>query len=338
MRALQEMLQKSRHRLLALSNVAGVGVGYKRVGDQSTGQRAVIVFVEKKLPRAQIKAGQHVPFQMEGVDTDVIEIGKVRLLNAGRTAFTRPACPGVSIGHYRVTAGTLGAVVRDRTTGKALILSNNHILANGTNGFDGRAHKGDPIYQPGPYDGGGEQDRIASLYRWVGVTRHEEEALHCPLAQAAAQGASAFLALWRPDYRLKLFKSFAAENIVDCAVALPDAAHLVNPSILDVGPVRGHVDAEVGETVQKSGRTTAVTSGTVVAIGSSLKVVMDNEQEAWFADQVVSNMKSGPGDSGSLVINGRSQAVGLLFAGSEKYSIFNRIQNVIDALEVDFPS
>ena len=338
MRALLEMLQKSRHRLLGLNNVAGVGVGYKRVGDQSTGQPAVIVFVEKKLPKAEIRAEHQVPFQMEGIDTDVVEIGKVRLLNGARTALSRPARPGVSIGHYLVTAGTLGAVVRDRASGRALILSNNHILANGTNGFDGRAKKGDPIYQPGPYDGGGEKDRIASLYRWVGVTRSEEEALHCPVAQAAAQRASAFLALWRPDYRLKLFKTFGAENIVDCAVALPDAPHLVDPAILDIGPVRGSNDVEVGEAVQKSGRTTGVTSGTVVAIGTSLKVVMDNEQEAWFGDQVVSNMKSGPGDSGSLVVNGRNQAVGLLFAGSEKYSVFNRIQNVVDALEVDFPS
>jgi len=268
----------------------------------------------------------------------VVEIGKVKLLNGSRTALSRPARPGVSIGHYRVTAGTLGAVVRDRATGRSLILSNNHILANGTNGFDGRAKKGDPIYQPGPYDGGGEQDRIATLYRWVGVTRSEEEALHCPVAQAAAQGASALLALWRPDYRLKLFKSFAAENIVDCAVALPDSPHLVDPAILDIGPVRGANEVELGETVQKSGRTTGLTTGTVIAVGTSLKVVMDNEQAAWFGDQVVSNLKSGPGDSGSLVVNSQKQAVGLLFAGSDKYSVFNRIQNVMDALEVDFPS
>ncbi|HUW63539.1 MAG TPA: hypothetical protein VMW83_02400 [Spirochaetia bacterium] len=338
MNRLLELAQKSRHRLLGMANVAGVGVGYKQVGAQSTGEPAVIIFVEKKLPRRKIRPGQEVPFQMEGVNTDVIEIGKIKLLAGDRTTLSRPVRPGVSIGHYRVTAGTFGAVVKDRATGKMLILSNNHILANGTTGFDGRATKGDPIFQPGPYDGGGERDRIASLYRWVGVVRFEEEAMHCPVAQAAALGASALLSVLRPDYRLKLFKAFAAENLVDCAVALPDSPGLIDPAVVDIGPVRGTGEVNLGDTVKKSGRTTGLTTGRVIAISASLKVTMENDKEAWFGDQVVTDMKSGPGDSGSLVVNENHQAVGLLFAGSEQYSIFNRIQNIIDALEVDFPS
>ena len=338
MHKLLELVQKSRNRLLSMSNVAGVGVGYKQIGAQSTGEPAVIVFVEKKMPRRKMRPGQEVPFKIEGVDTDVIEIGKIKLLGSDRTVRIRPVRPGASIGHYKVTAGTLGAVVRDRATGKLLILSNNHILANGTTGFDGRAAKGDPIFQPGAYDGGGERDRVASLYRFVGVFRSEEEAMHCPVAQAAAMSASALLSVVRPDYRLKLFKAFATENIVDCAVALPDSPNLIDPAIMDIGPVRGAAEVKPNDTVKKSGRTTGITTGRVVAIGTSLKVTMENDTEAWFGDQVVTNMKSGPGDSGSLVLNGDNQAVGLLFAGSEQYSIFNRIQNVIDALQVDFPS
>lgn len=338
MHKLLELARKSRHRLLGISNVAGVGVGYKRVGAQLTEEPALIVFVEKKQPQRSIKRGQEVPFKIEGIDTDVIEIGKIKLLASDRTVQIRPVRPGVSIGHYRVTAGTFGAVVRDRATGKMLILSNNHILANGTTGFDGRATKGDPIFQPGPYDGGGERDRIASLYRWVGVFRYEEEAMHCPVAQAAAVGASALLSILRPDYRLKLFKSFAAENLVDCAVALPDKPGLIDQAIMDIGAVRGTGEVKVGDMVKKSGRTTGLTTGKVIAIGASLKVTMENDNEAWFGDQVVTDMRSGPGDSGSLVVSEDHQAVGLLFAGSEQYSIFNRIQNIIDALEVDFPS
>ncbi|MDA8333884.1 MAG: hypothetical protein M0Z41_02660 [Peptococcaceae bacterium] len=338
MNRLLELAKKSRHRLLSMSNVAGVGVGYKQVGTHATNEPAVIVFVEKKVPRHKVRAGHAVPFQIEGVDTDVVEIGKIKLLQTDRQARIRPVRPGVSIGHYRVTAGTLGAVVRDRSTGKMLILSNNHILANGTTGFDSRATKGDPIFQPGSYDGGGEADRIGTLYRFVGVFRAEEEALHCPVAQAAARNASTLLSVLRPDYRLKLFKAFAAENTVDCALALPDSPNLVDPAIVEIGPVRGMAEVKPNETVKKSGRTTGLTTGRVIAVGTSLKVAMENDQEAWFGDQVVTDMKCGPGDSGSLVLNGNNQAVGLLFAGSEKYTIFNRIQNVIDALQVDFPS
>jgi hypothetical protein len=44
---------------------------------------------------------------------------------------------------------------------------------------------------------------------------------------------------------------------------------------------------------------------------------------------------SKPGDSGSLLVARDSLlAVGLLFAGSEQATIYNPIQDVLDALEV----
>ncbi len=105
--------------------------------------------------------------------TDVIEVGEMRFL--GRTERVRPAQPGVSIGHYKVTAGTFGAVVRDRKTGELFILSNNHVLANATDGRDGRARIGDPIYQPGSYDGGTRDDVIARQERFVPIYRSSRE-------------------------------------------------------------------------------------------------------------------------------------------------------------------
>ncbi len=52
---------------------------------------------------------------------------------------------GSSIGHYKVTAGTLGGFVRDREG--VYILSNNHVLANSN-----KAEGPDPILLPGPAD------------------------------------------------------------------------------------------------------------------------------------------------------------------------------------------
>lgn len=141
-------LAKVRQQVLGLPHVRGVGVGYKRVGNVNTGKPAIIVFVEKKIPPAQLSRGQRVPPKIKGLDTDVVEIGRVRLLQ-DRKGKLRPALPGCSIGHYNISAGTLGAVVKDRKSGEKLILSNNHILANGSNGSDGRAKPGDPILQPG---------------------------------------------------------------------------------------------------------------------------------------------------------------------------------------------
>ena len=61
----------------------------------------------------------------------------------------RPLLIGLSVGHYKVTAGTLGALVRTRGQADACILSNHHVLAN-----EDRAETGDPVLQPGALDGG----------------------------------------------------------------------------------------------------------------------------------------------------------------------------------------
>ncbi|MCL6654979.1 endonuclease [Agrobacterium rubi] len=57
-----------------------------------------------------------------------------------------PIRPGVSVAHIAQTAGTIGLIVFDRSTGSPCILSNWHVL----NGNGGRI--GDAIVQPGPYD------------------------------------------------------------------------------------------------------------------------------------------------------------------------------------------
>ncbi|MDI9567293.1 MAG: hypothetical protein QM219_00115, partial [Bacillota bacterium] len=51
-------------------------------------------------------------------------------------------------------------------------------------------------------------------------------------------------------------------------------------------------------------------------------------------DQAVADLQSAGGDSGSLVLDGENNAVGLLFAGSEKYTIINQINHVLDQLGV----
>src|SRR4051812_20964705 len=75
----------------------------------------------------------------------------------------RPLKIGGSIGHFKVTAGTLGAFVKSRDDGSVLILSNNHVLAN-----ESKGKKGDPVLQPGAIDGGeGPEDKVGTLLRFV---------------------------------------------------------------------------------------------------------------------------------------------------------------------------
>jgi hypothetical protein len=328
------ILKKSRAQLLQLPNVIGVGVGHKQVSGELTGRPALIIFVKKKVPAGSLARVQQVPAFIDGLPTDVIEIGEVRLLSL-RTGKERPAQPGMSIGHYKISAGTFGAVVKDRVTGEPLILSNNHILANGTDGKDGRAAVGDPILQPGPYDGGLEKDRIGTLLRFSPLLRSFQEA-DCPVAGAVVRAGNLLVRMVRPQYRLKIYRLYQGDNVIDAAVARPDRPDLISDEILEIGKVEGVAGVAPGQGVMKSGRTTGVSRGTVTAIGVSLEVELGNDEKGWFVDQVVTDMSSRPGDSGSLVLDLEKRAVGLLFAGSDRYTIFNRIDQVLSRLEVEF--
>lgn len=327
-------LEKSRGKILSLKNVVGVGVGYKYKGDECTGEPAFIVYVEKKLPPSDMSRGHLVPEKIDGLDTDVVEIGRVRMLGA-RTSRERPCQPGVSIAHYKSTAGTLGAVVKDKSTKQLMVLSNNHVLANGSSLQEVRAKTGDPILQPGPYDGGKLDDRIGTLYRYVPLVKNVSKS-DCPVAMAVSRWATRILNIVKKDYEIRFYKHFKTENTVDCALAKLDSMELVKASIMDIGDIKGISEAKPGDKVQKSGRTTGLTRGVVKSIGTTLQVEMKEDEKIWFSDQVVTDMPSQPGDSGALVLKENLDVVGLLFAGSEKLTIFNRISNVIDRLAIEF--
>lgn len=327
-------LRQAKENLLKLPNVIGVGVGFKQVRGERTDRLSILVFVEKKISARELRKEYIVPFKINNLETDVIETGRIRLLDE-RIFRARPARPGVSIGHYKVSAGTFGAVVKDKGTQEKLILSNNHILANATNGRDGRAAIGDPIFQPGPHDGGGPRDRIGSLLRFIPVKRIVQD-VECPLAVAAAQMGNAFLHAIRPSYDFRLTRRTQENNLIDAAVARPDSFNLIDENILEVGPVEGVADVQPGEKVLKSGRTSGLTEGKILSIGVTVKVDMVDNEISWFTDQIMTDAVSKPGDSGSLFLNAKKEAIGLLFAGSDKYTVFNRIRNVLEKLKLIF--
>ncbi|ADL06834.1 hypothetical protein [Thermosediminibacter oceani] len=330
----ERILRRYERKLLRLENVVGTGLGYKIIEGRITNEPAVIVLVRKKKPERELPASQVVPKKLDEVYTDIIEVGDVRLLTA-RTQKTRPAMPGMSIGHYKITAGTFGAVVRDQITGEPLILSNNHVLANASNGRDGRAAVGDPIMQPGPYDGGGPEDVIAHLYRFIPV---EKDVTHsrCPIARRGENLLNFFVRMIRPDYRVAFMKHRAAYNLVDAAVAKPINPDYISPEILDLGEIRGIAEPRIGMTLVKSGRTSGVSKSEVKALNVKIRVMMGAGEEATFYDQILTGPMAQPGDSGSLVLNENMEAVGLLFAGSDLVTLINPISAVLKLLKVTF--
>lgn len=63
--------------LLAKANVVGVGIGFRHRGKARTDDVVLVVMVEKKLPRAQLKPEDIIPGMIDGVRVDVQESGRI---------------------------------------------------------------------------------------------------------------------------------------------------------------------------------------------------------------------------------------------------------------------
>jgi hypothetical protein len=313
--------------LFGRANVVGVAVGQKVIRGQGTDEPCVVVYVERKRPEGELRRRDVVPKVLAGVRTDVVETGRFvarELLSptaVDRTERIRPAPGGVSIAHHRVTAGTLGVVaIQD---GLPVILSNNHVLAN-----ENDARPGDAILQPGPADGGRPDDEIARLEDFVPIIFNQRNL--GAFGRFVERLLGPLLALL--GLQLKRLPEGRA-NIVDAAIAAPVAEDLVDPQILDIGSVGGTAEAEVGMDVRKSGRTTGLTSGRITGLDAVVEVDYQS-RTAVFRRQIVSDLLSRGGDSGSLVVDDRNRAVGLLFAGGATTTLLNPIGDVLRALKL----
>lgn len=91
--------------------------------------------------------------------------------------------------------------------------------------------------------------------------------------------------------------------------------------------------------VHKVGRTSDLTTAIIqdvhFRLQFRLRKTARRRERVGFRRQVMCTRFTAPGDSGSLVLSSTGRAVGLHFAGSMTASIFNRIDDVLDALDVD---
>ncbi len=319
--------------LCNIDNVIGVGHGHKWVRGENTGQQAIVVLVQKKIKPTDLQRSALIPKTLGGLQTDIIEVGDIRLLNE-RTEMRRPAQPGMSIGHYKVSAGTFGAVVRDNNTGEPYILSNNHVLANLTDGADGRAAVGDIVLQPGMFDGG-EQGKavIGHLARFVPLHR-DIISPRCKIAQLFEDMLNKCINFFQPQYRIQVLRHNEQSNLVDCAIAKPLNSNDIKAEILECGLLNGIKKSHAGMMVKKSGRSSGITHSIVLATEVSVRINVSHEEYGIFNDQVLTGPMSMAGDSGSLILTEDNYAVGLLFAGSEQATMFNKIEHVLNALNV----
>ncbi len=324
--AARNTLENTRSQLFDRANVVATGVGYKITNGQSTATLSIVCSVIEKVAASQLSSQEIVPATLDGIPTDVVQTGYIRALQS-HTDRHRPAPGGVSIGHRDITAGTLGCLVHKNE--QTFILSNNHVLANSN-----EAQVGDPILQPGPYDGGRfPDDHIANLAQFVPISIGGAPS-DCPIGQGMATLLNGIAGVLGSDTRLQAVSLQAAENLVDAAIALPLNVADVSDQILKVGVIQGAGQGELGMAVKKSGRTTEFTTGQILQVDVSANVQYGAGRVAFFTDQLMAGAMSQGGDSGSAVLDEGNRLVGLLFAGSDNSTIINRIENVFSALGV----
>jgi hypothetical protein len=293
-----------------LANDAVVGTGVSRDG---SGEPEIVVFAERAAA---------VPSTLDGVPVDVEVTGPITSVKAtaprkgpGGTAkvsppsptsrFARPVPIGVSTGNAgECSAGTIGARVKD-SSGNVYALSNNHVYA-----LENKAPIGSQVLQPGLYDTG------------------------CAYNAANVIGT---LSNFSP-----IAFSSSASNVVDAATASTTTANLGNstPANGYGAPSSATQAAAIGLAVQKYGRTSSLTTGTVTAVNGIVEVGYGAGTARFVSQVIVQSSKPflKSGDSGSLLVtnNAAANPVGLLFASgsSGKFAVANPIGPVLSQLGV----
>lgn len=304
---------KNNHvdELMRNADVAGVAVGLNQAG-----KPAVKIYLAHGAART--------PASLDGVPVDVEITGRFSAIPLGKggkpdkkpgggnggggggtlsptARWPRPVPIGISTGNIgECSAGTIGARVTSGT--RTYALSNNHVFA-----LENEAPIGSAILQPGRYDTGcasGTSDIIGTLANFSTV-------------------------------------SFSRNNTVDVAIAEVDPSNLGNSTPSDGygTPSSTTRTATLGMAVEKYGRTTGLTRGSVAGVDATVNVQYSSGV-ATFVNQIVITGQHGAfskaGDSGSLIVtdDGAHNPVGLLFAGSSRTTIANPIDDVLQAMNV----
>jgi len=317
----RDVQERHTTRLMAIDGVVGTAIGFN-----PNARLSVAVLLERP-------GVGGIPAALEGVAVHPVITGKIYALpkpqKPGKppkpdpeppvdptARFPRPVPIGVSTGHPNITAGTIGCRVTDGTNVYAL--SNNHVYA-----VENQASIGDPVIQPGTYDGGSSPtDDIGTLDGFEKIDFYD------------------------PDNPPQVIPT----NTIDAAIALSSTANLSNATPSDgYGKPKSTTlptDDLLHHPVKKYGRTTGLTKGRVYALNATVNVAYDEEGEkvARFVGQIIitPGSFSAGGDSGSLIVadgKGRNRAddrkpVGLLFAGSDFITVANPIDEVLSSFGV----
>lgn len=277
-------------------NVVGVGIGKKISQGKLTDRMCVKVLVAKKFSKSQVPRKHFIQKTIDGLPTDITQVGYVRRLQNIRRTRVRPVQPGTSVSHNLnfgyIYAGTFGIIVSKKRSKTRYILSNNHVLAD-----ENKVKLGSKIIQPGSLDNGVSNDGIATLTK----------------------------------YRKLYFNN--KKNWHDSAIAEISKSKKYSTDIIGIGKPRSAGTPKLHANVSKSGRTTGLTHGSIIGLKVDLFSVEFDSGFVRMEDVIeiegFDGLFSDAGDSGSAIINERFRAVGLLFAGGDESTFAIPMQRVL---------
>jgi len=307
---LEKARQVLEERLVELPGIAGIA------HSEETGE--IIVFMENERAKGQapsrfegfpVRTEITGKFQARSVAVaDPIAPSQVNAVSGSRLTEVSPLVGGVSVSAYvagQSWAGTLGMVTYDNK-----ILSNAHVIAlDLANNF---LPAGTPVIQPGSYDGGTLDNQVGTLENYI------------PIEFGRQVGRS-------PNLKYPANYADAAIATIDSGIAGSAGEQFDESGNYQVS---GTTTVSEGDIVRKSGRTSGVTQNTVYLTNASVTVDYGSGKRAYFVDQIVVYQTfSDSGDSGSVVDKG-GEFVGLVFAGSDDYSIVCKASYIIEGLGI----
>jgi hypothetical protein len=295
---------KKRHRedLMRYPNVVGVGVGFKVKRGRRVRTLAIRVYVHVKVPLSKLKRSQRLPRSIDGIPVDVIVRKPVYYLFDPTNPSPRHAArQGVLFGGISIG------------------------LAGGNTGTLGGSF----------FDNSTLMDVM--LTNWHVVCNEDNCSVGTILQPSAFDNDELHRVVG------KILRTRVAPAI-DAAVLSLDGSALLERRVLDMGEIGGPVPSEIGMTVIKVGRTSGLTRGTITDVAADFKSCnADGENCHDHADQIQFDGGGGmvqAGDSGSLLLDGAGNVVGLVFAASEDGDVGNacHIQDVLNLMNVNLTS
>jgi hypothetical protein len=318
--AIRPVKQRIEDQLLAIPGVTGVDINDKVKDGKPTGELSIVVYVEKKKPKGQLDEASLIPPEIDGIPTDVqeekielfpafvavtdveplVDATKYSTIHGGismgpcRSVHLEP--PDVPAAGDYIFVGTLGAIVKDRSTGAVMALTNFHVAC-----VDNGWATGNTMAQPGRVDGGTcPADVFSTLTRAV-LSEHVDGAV----------------------------VSVNAGKTTDCVIEEIGGVKGTAAAAIDMA-----VRKRGRTTGLTNGKVTSIDASVTIPYGDGLGNHTLKNQVRIVATSG-SAMFSDHGDSGSVVVSADNKVVALLFGGSSVATYANPITYVLNELAVD---